>query len=259
LRTLLVLSFFLPLGLLHAEPNSFGPLSQPQAPLQFLAEAARTNQGLYANMESVVCQEQIERYKGRASGRGKRVDTVTASVSFENGAEQYSNIQQERRVLPSLTSLEGAWSEGEFGTLLKQTQQILSSPKVSFESEEQVGEYLTAVYNFDISIEDSPWDLTVGGRHYVLPFHTKVWVAEPSGEILKIQRTANSIPSELGIANIYWSVTLAPVDVSGGKRWILPEKADYKVVYRHTQKAEWNTMQFSSYHRYGSEAALRFE
>lgn len=247
-------------GSLAAGPAPLGITASGNSAAEFLLVAAQANQGLYTRMESFVCLEQIERFKGhgRPTDSGKHIDTVTATVSLENGIEQYSNIQQKKRPLPTLTALDGAWSEGEFGTLLKQTEPLLLSQRASFEAEERVGMNYAAIYSFDVASEESPWDLTVGGRHYAIPFHTRVWVAEPSGEILKIQRTSLAVPAELGIASIYWNVTLGAVAFSGGKEWLLPESAEYQVAYRQSGRVEWNTMKFSDYRRYGSEVALRF-
>lgn len=209
-----------------------------------LARAASANQNLYAALQSFVCNEQIERYSGR-----KHIDTVTAKVSLENGIEHYSEILEKERPLHDLSSLGGAWSEGEFGTLLIQTQQLLATQQVRCE--------VQGICDFDVSEAESPWKLTVSGGNYVIPFHTRVWLAADSGKILKIARTSTLVPPELRIAQINWSVSLSPVDLNGTSWW-LPVSGDYQVMYRESGRREWNTMKFSGYRRYGSEVLIRF-
>ncbi len=238
--------------------ESFVVPARPHSPRTLLLLAVAKNQSLYAALESFVCREQIERFKEKpSSGAAKHLDTVTAIVSLENGTEQYSSILRKGRKLKDLANLEGAWSEGEFGTLLKQTEQLLTTQSAIFEREEDLDGARTAVYSFTVDAGESPWNLTVEGQHYLLPFRTSFWVSEASGSILKIDRTSTEIPDALQISEINWSVSLRPVDLNG-QSWLLPADAEYRVVYRDSGRHEWNIMQFSDYHRYGSEVALRF-
>jgi hypothetical protein len=62
----------------------------------------------------------------------------------------------------------------------------------------------------------------------------------------------------MGISELRWSVTLERVDLNG-KTWLLPKTGEYDVLYEKTGRREWNLMNFSGYHRYGSEVALRFD
>lgn len=110
---------------------------------------------------------------------------------------------------------------------------------------------------FDVSAIDSPWHLTVSGQKYLIPFHTEVWLAAETGQVLKIVRTSNDLPGALGIAQIDWSVTLSAVQLNG-KAWLLPSSGEYQVTYRDNGRREWNTMKFGGYRRYGSEVALSF-
>ncbi len=153
--------------------------------------------------------------------------------------------------------LEGAWSKGEFGTLLRQTQLLLPERAVILEGEEKRSDGYVAIYAFDVGSAESPWDLQVGGLHYQIAFHTRIWVSESSHLIERIERTSMQAPAELGIAEIHWNVTLHAVDLNGD-RWLLPYTADYGVVYADSGRKEWNSMQFSDYHRYGAEVSVHF-
>ncbi len=223
-----------------------------------LQRAAAVNQSLYAALESFVCNERIERYRGSGSGGASHIDTVTAKVSFENGAEHYSELQQKEHALPDISTLDGAWSEGEFGTLLKQTETLMRTERARLESRDEVNGTPALIYIFKVTAADSPWDLTVGGQHYLIPFQTRVWLSASSGEILKIVRSSTNVPAPLRIRQIDWSVTLSQFDLNG-KTWLLPSAGEYQVLYRYSERREWNTLTFSQYHRYGSEAAIRFE
>jgi len=134
----------------------------------------------------------------------------------------------------------------------------LETQSVSFVESAVLGGNAAAVYRFSVTETDSPWDLEVGLQHYRIPFTTDVWIAEASGEILKITRKSSAIPEDTRISEIAWDVTLEAVDLNG-KTWRLPTAAAYSVSYAESKRREWNQMIFSGYRRYSSESSLRFE
>lgn len=241
-------------------PDSLPALSSEQtAQNELLAKSRLANNDLYADLKSFVCQEEMQRFKGDRRGlKSRSVDRVSASLSFEDGVERYYDIRQNTRSLESISALSGAWSEGEFGTLLQQTSHLLESQPVSFVDATTLAGNAAAIYRFSVAEEESPWDLEVRSRHYRIPFTTDVWVSAATGEVLKITRKSISIPEETRISQIDWDVTLAAVDLNG-KTWRLPTAAAYSVAYAESKRREWNQISFSGYRRYGSESSLRFD
>ena len=230
-----------------------------EVPGQLLEKARLVNVDLYASLKSFVCQEEIRRFRGDLhKAKGHSIDHVSAHLSFENGVEHYSDIEQNSRNLPSISAIAGAWSEGEFGTLLQQTAHLLKTQSVSFISAASLEDTPAAIYRFDVKESESPWNLQVGPEHYSLSFTTEVWISETTGEILRINRRSTRMPEETGISEIGWEVTLDSVDLDG-KTWRLPTEAAYSVSYSQSGHREWNQMSFSSYRRYGSESSLSFE
>jgi hypothetical protein len=237
------------------------PIAPPAIPASagdLLVRVRAANEQLYADLESFVCNEQMRRYKGNLGGdKAHQIDTLTAQVSFENGQEHYSDVRQNRQRRADISSVPGAWSEGEFGTLLRQTQLLLATQPVTFLRDSHLDAVPVAVYAFDVSEQDSPWDLEVSGQHYRVPFRTEVSVSQASGQILEIERTSTGVSPETRISEIRWGVSLAPVDLSG-RTWLLPKSGEYAVSYKDSERREWNLLSFSGYRRYGSEVALRF-
>jgi hypothetical protein len=224
-----------------------------------LAKVRLANELLYSDLQSFVCNERMDRYKGALGGvEGRRIDTVVTKVSFENGVEHYTDVRQNNRPRAHISSISGAWSEGEFGTLLRQTQVLLGSQVVLFQAKTELNGVATVLYRFEVSEQDSPWDLEVEAAHYHLPFRTDVWASLSSGQILKIERTSTAIPLETRISQVRWSVSLQMVELNG-KTWLLPNAGEYEVFYEGSNRREWNQMSFSDYRRYGSEVALRFD
>ena len=214
---------------------------------------------MYASLQSFVCSEEINRFKGSLNGQtAHALDKVTAKLSFERGVEQYTNVKQNSKPKDGMSSLPGAWSEGEYGTLLLQTQQMLGRQKVEFESFAEFKGEQAAVYHFDVAENESPWDLSVGGHHYRLPFRTNVWISVNTREILRIERATSSMAAETHISGLQWGITLDHVALNG-KAWLLPSTGTYSVTYNESRHLEWNQISFTGYQRYGAEASLKFE
>jgi len=217
--------------------------------LDLLSRVRSENEALYSNLQSFVCNEHIERFKGSFSGENARhIDTVTTKVSFENGVEHYTDIFQDTQRRISISSVPGAWSEGEFGTLLQQTQILLNSQPVLFRMYTDLDGTPAAIYAVEISQQNSPWDLEVERHHYRIPFHTEVWVSPATGQIMKIERISTAIPSRVGISEMRWGVTLQAVQLDQ-KSWLLPKTGNYAVLYKAAGRREWNELNFSGYHR----------
>jgi hypothetical protein len=243
----------------HTPARPIGVAPKPLTDVQILELARSVNQNTPALLKSFVCEEQISRFFGQLHGpQALSLDKVTAKISYERGIEDYSDIYQNGERRPSLSSLSGAWSQGEFGTLLLQTQKLLTTEHVHFEDFAQVEGQEAALFRFDVASEDSPWDFVVAGKHYSLAFRTYLWVDVKTGEILKIERKSFNMAPETKINEIQWNIELKHMDLTG-QVWLLPSNGVYSVSYAESQHREWNQFSFTGYRKYGAEAAIRFE
>jgi hypothetical protein len=253
-----------------AHSASAGDLNLPAAPpfpednpapatgADLLARVEIENELRYTDLQSFVCHEQMDRFRSNLKGDNpKRLDTVTAQVSFENGVENYSGIQQNNRLRGSMTEIPGAWSEGEFGTLLRQTKTLLTTrTSTSQPTKSQEGE-AAVLYSLSVPGQESPWELIVDNQKFRVPFLTEVMVSQTTGRILKIKRTSTAMPASFGISEIEWSVNLKPV-LMDGNQWLLPTSGDYSILYQKSNRREWNEITFAGYHRYTAASVIHF-
>lgn len=248
--------FILVLSLSSACWGSAADDNDARKTLERVRQATETT---FGELKSFVCDESIGRHRGTLDGsRAHDIDTVTASLSFENGAEHYYSVRQNLQSLPGLSHLDGAWSEGEFGTLLRQTTQLMRVESVTFLRSTNWDGAPVSVYAFDVSSDDSPWELVMEGRTYRLAFHTEFWVKDAEAQIVRVERTATKPDAATGIAEVRWKLNLHPV-LMLGRDWLLPATAEYSVAYLRNNRREWNEIEFTHYRRYGSEVALRFD
>jgi hypothetical protein len=213
----------------------------------------------YEDLKNFVCREDIERFKGNSRNpAGRKLDVITSTVSYDRDAEHYTDIYQNNKPLNQIRGLPGAWSEGEYGTLLGETLKALRSRKIASVASAPLEGSPALVYSFDYSAEDSPWEIEVSGHHYFLPFRGQVWASPVTGAVLRIDRIATNVPEQTGIAGVNWSVSFGTQTADQRPFW-LPTKAVYSVSYLDGGRHEWNLIAFSGYRRYGSEVVVRFQ
>ncbi len=232
------------------------PSDSPNTLLERILQSAK---GAYSDLTNFVCREEIARFRGNTrKPAGQRVDFITSVVSYDNNKEHYSEIYQNNKPLSQIRGISGAWSEGEYGTLLGETIKALQSRPVRFNSYASLDGVPAAVYTFNYAAEDSPWEIDILGHQYNLPFRGQVWASPTTGDILQIDRIAEEAPFQTGISGVNWSVSFGTRQMEG-KSFRLPTKGIYSVSYNESGRHEWNVMAFSGYKKYGSDVVVHFE
>ena len=257
-------------GTSGGHPNSTADLNLPVAPpfggsnappltgQDLLARVNIENELRYTDLQSFVCNEHMNRYRAHLNGDSPhQIDTVTAQVSFENGVENYSGIQQNNRERGSLDMIPGAWSEGEFGTLLRQTRTLLTAEPLTSQAVPGQNGEAGVLYSLNVPGTDSPWQLLVGNQKFRVPFRTDVLVSQNTGRIMQIKRTSTAMPPDFGISEIQWGVDLRPIQMDG-KEWLLPTTGEYSILYQKANRREWNEITFGNYHHYTASSVMHF-
>ncbi len=243
---------------LNLPPPPFQGNSPSASGSDLLARVEIQNELRYTDLQSFVCNEYMDRFRGRLNGENQRkIDTVTAHVSFENGVENYSAIEQNNRLRTSMGEIPGAWSEGEFGTLLRQTKTLLTTQPLTSQVTRSLTGEPAVLYSFNVPGDQSPWELIVESEKFRVPFLTDVLVSQTTGKILNIKRTSTAMPANFGISEIEWSVNLKPVSLDGNE-WLLPATGEYMIDYAKTNRREWNEITFADYHHYTASSVMHF-
>ena len=200
----------------------------------------------------------MERFRGHLNGDNpKQIDTVLAQVSFENGVENYSSVQQNNRERPSLDSIPGAWSEGEFGTLLRRQGRCSPHRTLTEQTTSDQNKQAAVLYSLNVSGEDSPWNLIVGNKKYRVPFRTDVLVGQATdasfispGHRQPCRLTSGSPKCSGGVA--------LETSTVGRERMATPVTGEYSILYHQANRREWNEISFANYHHYTASSVMHF-
>jgi hypothetical protein len=237
----------------RAATGSTGDLQRAAYVEQVPEASART----LADVEDVICEEHVERYRTSRGGTLQLTDTIDVRVAVENGIEQYSAIHQDGVERASLEEIGAVWSDSEYATFINDARQALGRSHRTVEMLTTLKGRPARVVSFDNDQTASNWDFTVHGRHFQVGFRGEIWVSQETGELLRCRRTADHLDRASGVKSIDWTVDFGSTQVAG-KRVSVPESATYDVQFTHTGSSH-NAITFTNYCRFAAQSAVRFE
>jgi hypothetical protein len=208
-----------------------------------------------AALGDIVMHEEISRYTS-VRGKSLKVDEFDASVEIADGVDSFASLRRNSRPYSTAAQIPGAWSVGEFSTMLRISREVLSSGSVrlvpAFGSEPA-----SLVAEFRYPASSARWFVAVGKLRYWLDFQGEIRMSAETGDVLRVSWTSAPLAREAGIERIERTVRFAPAEV-GGEIRVLPESAEYRVVHSGDRQ-EWNTARFTAPARYGSVVSLTYQ
>ncbi len=227
-------------------------------PASYLEQARVASARSFSDVVDVICQEHVNRYRISHKGALELIDSIDAQVAVEHGLEQYSAIRQNGIDRASLDDIGAVWSDGEYATFINDARQALNRSSPAQGTIASLNGTSAILISFEISKTASSWDFVVHGHHYQLGFHGEIWISQKTGELLRCRRIANGIDRASGVKSIGWAVDFGIVEVAG-KTVSLPTSATYDVEYTRSDLSSHNAIAFTNYHRFATEASIRFE
>jgi hypothetical protein len=179
-----------------SRPPRATPAAVSSNPHMALIEQAREAAATFLEtLPNYVCQEQTTRYVSETrQPTWNVVDIVSAEVVYDDHQESYRNLQINGK--PSKKSPEdsGAWSTGEFGTILGNLFAPQSATDFKYVQEDTIAHRAASVFDFKVQRVRSSWKIWVPGQ-YVLPtYKGSVWIDKQTGQALRIEMQAKEIP-----------------------------------------------------------------
>jgi len=251
-------------------------LPLPEAPLRFTSPPVPSQEKMLAaihharvyalnytaHLPDFLCTETAERFED-LGGRGKwdKKDVLGVRLSYLDHAEDYHLMTVNGRpTTQSFQSMRGAWSEGEFGSLMLQVFDPNTHAQFRWDHWTHLRKRATQVYSYRI---------VNGNSHYKLVFGTgavpdEVMVGEEglvyldgeSNDIVRLTDRAMDIPIDFPVRQAVRVLDYATQDV-GGKQYVLPLHAEVRMGtgYIHTK----NEVTFSGFRKFQGESTITFD
>lgn len=186
-------------------------------------------------------------------------DVVSAEVIFENHRERYRNIAiNGKPTKRSMQELPGAWSTGEFGTVLADLFSPGTAAEFFFLKEDQAAGRLALVYDFAVERQGSHWHIQAASQSIVPAYRGALWIDKKSHQVLRIEMQAKGLPSEFPFDKVESAVDYQYVRLGGESQFLLPVHAESLICQRGTNLCSRNLIDFRNYHKYTSESTIIF-
>jgi len=222
--------------------------------------AADTALEFTETLPSYVCTEMIGRYWSDTRPANFRpIDVVSTEVVYENGVEQYRNVQINGK--PTKKKIEetgGAWSTGEFGTVLINLFNPATAANFHFRRDSRAGSVMAKMYDFEVDHDHSHWDIHAGSQSYMPAYTGSIWIDPQTARVLRIEMEAKGMPSEFPLDHVESATDYSYVRLGDLKQYLLPVHSEVLSCERGTSNCSRNVIDFRNYHKYTGESSITF-
>ena len=154
---------------------------------------------LIDNLPSFIVRQNTTRYYSNSfPAQWRALDVVTADVVSVNGKEDYRNIMINGKPSNRPVEKSGAWSTGEFVTILEDILSPYTAAAFRKSTDESIGGRPAYTYNFRVQQENSNWDIYAPDGSKATPAYTgTIWIDKETFNIVRIEEQTGPMPSEL--------------------------------------------------------------
>jgi len=233
------------------------PIRQEDALIQKAAEAALE---FTETLPNYVCQEMMARSMSDSTPANWHAqDVVAMEVVYENGRENYRNITLNGKATnKQLSDLGGAYSTGEFGTVLIDLFSPATAAEFHLRGESRIAGVSAKLYGFDVKRENSHWDLHFGSQTYSPAYSGAVWIDAGTNRVLRIEMEAKGLPKDFPADHVESATDYQYVRLGDTQQYLLPVHAETLSCQRGTAFCSRNTIDFRNYHKYTGESSVEF-
>ena len=211
-------------------------------------------------LPSYVCTEMIARFQSVSRPANfQPIDVVSTEVVYENGREDYRNIQINGK--PTKRKIEetgGAWSTGEFGTVLVNLFNPATAANFHFRRDSRAGGIMAKMYDFEVDREHSHWDIHAASQEYMPAYTGSIWIDPATARVLRIEMEAKGMPGEFPLDHVESATDYSYVRLGDAKQYLLPVHSEILSCERGTNNCSRNVIDFRNYHKYTGESTITF-
>src|SRR5262249_18703090 len=211
-------------------------------------------------LPNYVCQELIARFVSASHKVDwQPQDIVSAELVYEDGREHYRNIAiNNKPTKKEMQDLPGAWSTGEFGTVLADLFSSATAADFTKQGESKAAGRPALVYDFMVEREHSHWHILAPSQSVEPAYKGSIWIDKGTGNVLRVEMQTRQMPREFPFDKVESAVDYQYVRF-GERQFLMPVHAETLTCQRGTSVCSRNKIDFRNYHKYSSEADITFE
>ena len=236
------------------------PLPEPAPQGTPIQKARYAAANFLQGLPNYVCQQFVSRYLSRTHVVDWQAqDVVSAEVVYEDGRERYRNVAINGKATSKrMEDLPGAWSTGEFGTVLADLFSPSTAARFQYRHNSRIAGVDAKVYDFSVDRENSHWHVAVASQAVLPAYQGSVWIDPRNSRVLRIEMQAVHLPEEFPLDQVEMSTEYQYVRLGGETEFLLPVHAETLSCQRGTNVCSRNAIDFRNYHKYSGEATITF-
>lgn len=233
----------------------------PANPHMALIEQAREAAATFLEgLPNYVCQEQTTRYVSETRQPSWNVvDVVSAEVVYDDHQESYRNLQINGKPTKKSPEESGAWSTGEFGTILGNLFAPQSDADFKYVQEDTIAHRSASVFDFKVKRVRSNWKIWVPGQYVVPTYKGSVWIDKQTAQVLRIEMQAKEIPEAFPEITVETAVDYDSISLGTADKFLLPVHGEALSCWRNSNDCQRNVIEFRNYHRFTGESVIKFD
>ncbi len=234
------------------------PANEEPDPLIEKARSAAAN--FTAGLPNYVCKEFMARYMSvKRPVDWQALDVVSTEVVYEGSKETYRNVAINGKATHKpLEEIGGSWSTGEFASTLLDVLSPSTAAEFRPRGDDTIEGTAVRVYNFTVERLHSHW-LVKGPAQSIYPaYRGAIWIDPKNGRVLRIEMGARKLPEEFTFDTVESAVDYGSVRL-GEREFLLPIHAESLSCQRGTSNCSRNTIDFRTYHKFGSESDITYD
>ncbi len=211
-------------------------------------------------LPNYVCQELMARYQSTSRPPNwQALDILGAAVVYEGGKEDYRDVTiNGKPIKKGIDQAGGAWSTGEFGTMLIDLLSPATAADFHYRRDERTGGVSTKVYDYSVKQPNSHWQITMGAQTFRPAYKGSIWIDPATARVLRIEMQASGFPDDFPTDDVESAMDYQYTRLGDTKQYLLPVHAETLSCQRGTDFCSHNVIDFRNYHKYSGESNITF-
>lgn len=231
---------------------------RPEDPV--IRKAADAALDFTETLPAYVCQEMMARFQSISRPvNWQALDVVTANLVYENGKEEYKDIAVNGKPKKNMEETGGAWSTGEFGTVLVDLFSPATAAAFHYRRDARTAGINSKMYEFEVARENSHWAIHMASQTYQPAYKGAVWIDPATSRVLRIEMQAIGFPESFPTDHVESATDYQYIRLGDAKQYLLPVHAETLSCQRDSNYCSRNTIDFRNYHKYTGESNITFD
>ncbi len=241
------------------------PPPSPDEQARIIEDAREKALAYTESLPDYICSQLTRRFidpTGHESWHA--TDVILARLTYFEHKEDYKLITVNNNLVTdkAYTSVGGAISQGEFGSMMRGLFDPKSNAAFRWDSWTTLRGHVSYVFSYSVPLEHSQYTIEYHstaadqGRKITAAYHGSIVVDQPTGRVLRIGLEADNIPPDFPVRQSSEVLDYDFVKISDHD-FLLPVAAEFRSLAGHTSAR--NLVEFRNYRKFSAEANISFD